>query len=540
MFKGVHALHQKKKSDIMRMELLGTVAYQIRSPHAAAAVQRAPSSLISKTTPGFSRVEDWLGKTLFNEDDGAKHADLREVLAPAFSAASTRALVPEFERVGDELAEALVALGGGWCADDDDADEDGRAASVSSSSSEAGAADVEQLCRRATMDAIGRAAFGYDFGAVAAAMPSSAQQQQQAGNGGSSGAAEMRDILDVWDRLLKTAMLLSFNLPLPDALVPGWRDYRASVARLNAIVDVILQRAEQEEQEEDGGSNNATSNNNNNTQSLLSALLRARRERPQLYPTQTVRDTLMLFLFAGSDTTASLLAFLFFELSRRPEALRRCALEARAAVAEAETQQEGQQHPYTPARLPYLCACLSETLRLYPPASDTARVAAADLELGGFYVPKGSLLLLNNYAIHRHERYWPRAEEWLPERWLAEDDEGDEGEGGGEAVGGGETSTGQGNKKPSKLAATDADAYQPFGVGGRACIGRFFALLEAQVLASRVLTAVELSAAGDEPLALAQKFTLSSERGCFVRARRRRPAAASQGGGVEGEAVAAR
>jgi len=598
MFRGVHALHQRQRTAVLKVTLFGTAAHQVRDPALMAAVQRAPASLVSKTTDGYRRVQGWLGDTVFSADGADTHSALRELLAPAFSPAATRALVPAFEEVGDELAEAMVALGGGgggWPGGGSGGSGGGNGAEKAGGGGAAGGdargADVEQLCRRATMDALGRAAFGYDFGAVAAAMPQAAAAAAAApeaggGGGGGNSAApssaspssapssapsahvngssssgpqapappppDMRDILEVWDRLLTTALLLAFNLPVPDALVPGWRQYLRSVSRLNEIVDAVLsQRAAEDATLERGGEARAAPAEASLQEDgapppadLLTALLKAQRERPDLVSRQSVRDHIHLFMFAGSDTTASLLAFLFYELSRRPLALARCAREARAAVAEAREQgarppsrqdrrAPGYLHPYAPARLPYLSACLSETLRLNPPGTDTARKAAADLELGGFFVPKGSLLLLNNYALHRHEDHWPRAEEWLPERWLSSGAAaelaaaeaaavaGAAGAGGG-ATGGG-TPVGDDNPRPllcrDQLLARDPEAYAPFGVGARACVGRYFALLEGTVLACRALSVVDLAPGGEE-VVLLQKFTLASERGVFVRTRR--------------------
>lgn len=598
LFYGVDDIHKDLKSDVFRMSLLGARAFQIRSPQLMAAVQRAPPSLVAKTTQGFRRVESWLGNTLFNEDDLDRHAEMREALSPAFSPAGVRALVPLFEEVGDELAGAMAALAAGGGGDGGGGNQ------------QLQQVDAEQLCRRATMDAIGRAAFGgFDFGAVAAALPPPQQQQEgddgaaSSGGGGvsfappsspipspaaspspppsaSAAAApkaqqeDMRDILDVWDRLLRTAMLLSFNFPLPDALVPGWREYGASLARLNAILDSILAAKEAREaaeaageggeEGESGGSDWKSSSSSSSTPDLLSALLKGRRERPDLFTDASVRSTLHLFLFAGSDTTASLLSFLFYELSRRPEAQRRCVAEARAAVRAAALDDEGrqqqpqqsqqpssqqppsqpqqQQHPYSPARLPYLHACINETLRLYPPGTDTARFSAADLDLGGLFVPKGSLLLLNNYSLHRHERLWPRPNEWLPERWIPGEAEAagllmlpqSSASASASSVSGRSLSSAPGGSSGA-AAAGAGDSFQPFGVGARACIGRLFAMLEAAVLASRVLATLELSP-GDEECALLQKFTLSSEKGVFLRAARRE----AQEEGEEGEGRAAR
>lgn len=62
----------------------------------------------------------------------------------------------------------------------------------------------------------------------------------------------------------------------------------------------------------------------------------------------------------------------------------------------------------------------------------------------------------------------------------------------------------------------------PFSVGPRSCIGRYFAVLEAQVLLAQLLRAARFEAAPGQPeVGLVQQLTLASERGIFVVPRRR-------------------
>lgn len=79
------------------------------------------------------------------------------------------------------------------------------------------------------------------------------------------------------------------------------------------------------------------------------------------------------------------------------------------------------------------------------------------------FVPRSICVstLLVHYTITcfplccRHPEFWPRASEWLPERWL-----------------------------PFNLKALGPqhpDAFMPFSAGSRSCIGRYFAMLEMQV-----------------------------------------------------------
>jgi hypothetical protein len=92
-------------------------------------------------------------------------------------------------------------------------------------------AEVEQVSRRATLDVISRAAFRHDFRALAAL------REGRAGGGGSV------DSIQAWDELLGPAQLLGFNVPLPDAWVPGYAGYlRAIEAFEGAMLGVLKVR----------------------------------------------------------------------------------------------------------------------------------------------------------------------------------------------------------------------------------------------------------------------------------------------------------
>ena len=56
--------------------------------------------------------------------------------------------------------------------------------------------------------------------------------------------------------------------------------------------------------------------------------------------------------------------------------------------------------------LPYLDACLKESLRLYPPAPTIIRLATRRLDLGGHRVEPGQWLAVAAYSMHRNPAYW--------------------------------------------------------------------------------------------------------------------------------------
>ena len=65
----------------------------------------------------------------------------------------------------------------------------------------------------------------------------------------------------------------------------------------------------------------------------------------------------------------------------------------------------------------YLDMVLSETLRLYSISDRLERVCKQDMEMGGVFIPKGSVVMIPIFSLHRDPQYWPEPEEFRPERY---------------------------------------------------------------------------------------------------------------------------
>lgn len=125
--------------------------------------------------------------------------------------------------------------------------------------------------------------------------------------------------------------------------------------------------------------------------------------------------------------------------------------------------------------LPYLNAVINETLRLDAvAASGIERHADKDVTLGGkLFVPKGTEIICNIYHAHLNEKYWPNARSFEPERWLPE------------------TATSTGIKP-------DMDAFYPFSVGSRNCVGKNFAIMEMRLVLSTLIKRFDLTPIPEE------------------------------------------
>jgi cytochrome P450 len=158
-----------------------------------------------------------------------------------------------------------------------------------------------------------------------------------------------------------------------------------------------------------------------------------------------LRDEAMTLLLAGHETTANLLAWSWYLLSRHPEA------EARlhAEVDGVRSERLGADDL---ARLPFTRAVLAEAMRLYPPAWMLGRRVTVPYRIGEHELPKNTVLLMGQWIVHRDPRWWPEADQFRPERWMP----------GGSALD----------------PARPKFAYFPFGAGTRVCIGEQFAWLE--------------------------------------------------------------
>ncbi|WIA17418.1 hypothetical protein OEZ85_014271 [Tetradesmus obliquus] len=334
------------------LQVFGRHAVYTRHPEDIGSVLRNPSKW-TKAPLMMKRLDRWLGEGLVSELDPARHAAARDVLAPAFRAQSVKDLVPLFADVGQQLAAALLSQAGSTI-------------------------ELEPITRRATLDVIGRAGFGHDFGALQMAQQ---QQQQQ----------DQVDVVKLFDDILDTSMLLIMNPPLPDALVPGHSSYSAAVDALEAVALRLLQERRQQ-------------GISPQDRSLLSFMLAAQQAAPGgLVSDKHIRDQLMTFMLAGSDTSATILAFCLYELARRPEAQQAVRQELQQVL---EDTPIDQLQPDAFSSLPYLTGCINECLRLYPAAPGLARIPQQDAVLGPHLIPQGLPVVVDFFSCHSRMQCW--------------------------------------------------------------------------------------------------------------------------------------
>ncbi|KAH9847572.1 cytochrome P450 [Lenzites betulinus] len=119
---------------------------------------------------------------------------------------------------------------------------------------------------------------------------------------------------------------------------------------------------------------------------------------------------------AGADTTnASLDAFLF-TMAMYPEAQRKAQAELDSVVGPDRLPDFSDQ-----SSLPYITALIKEVLRWHAVAPiGVPHRSVADDEFRGYLIPKGSIIIANQWAMSRDPEHYPDPERFDPERFLAD------------------------------------------------------------------------------------------------------------------------
>ena len=117
-------------------------------------------------------------------------------------------------------------------------------------------------------------------------------------------------------------------------------------------------------------------------------------------------------LIAGIDTSAVTLQWALSHLLNNPIVLDKAKAEIDSYIG-----QERMVNEVDLSSLSYLQGIISETLRLSPPGPLLVpHCASEDCKIGGYDVPRNTIVLINAWAIHRDPNVWEDAGSFKPER----------------------------------------------------------------------------------------------------------------------------
>ena len=193
---------------------------------------------------------------------------------------------------------------------------------------------------------------------------------------------------------------------------------------------------------------------------ILSELIFACDETGEPLSDEEVRDLLLSPVYAAQDASSTALAWSLYWIHRLP------AIRSRL-LAELDSLGESPD-PMSLVVLLYLSAVCNEALRIYPTQLFTfPRLVESPVELMGYELSPGTILIGNIYSTHQREDLYPEPKQFQPDRFL--------------------------EKQFSPYE------FLPFGGGARVCIGATFALFEMKLVLATILSRYELALVNKRP-----------------------------------------
>lgn len=253
--------------------------------------------------------------------------------------------------------------------------------------------------------------------------------------------------IDMTDSPLRSSMLF---LPFLQQDWGGWTPWAQMKRRQRQIHDLLQAEIDDRRSHPEPGRTD-----------ILTLMMAARDEAGQALTDAELRDELITLLFAGHETTATTLAWAFYQIHRHPQVREKLRQELDGLGAGAS--------PMEIAQLPYLTAVCQETLRMYPVIPVLfPRITKSAMTIAGHAFAAGTTFMTSIYLVHYREDLYPQAQEFQPERFLER-----------------------------QYAPHE---YLPFGGGSRRCLGYALAQLEMKLILATILSQYELALVNQQPI----------------------------------------
>ncbi|XP_067410737.1 1,25-dihydroxyvitamin D(3) 24-hydroxylase, mitochondrial isoform X2 [Emydura macquarii macquarii] len=191
------------------------------------------------------------------------------------------------------------------------------------------------------------------------------------------------------------------------------------------------------------------------------------------------------FQIAGVETTANSLLWALYNISRNPHVQQKLFQEIQSAVSANESPNAEDLK-----KMPYLKACLKESMRITPSVPFTTRTLDKEIVLGDYMLPEGTVLMLNAHALGSNEEYFSNWAQFKPERWLQKN-------------------------------IINPFAHIPFGIGRRMCVGRRLAELQIHLALCWLVRKYQIVATDNKPVETLHSGILIPSRELPIAFRRR-------------------
>ncbi|XP_078345619.1 cytochrome P450 3A5-like [Oculina patagonica] len=424
----------KKYGKVVRIQmgrppLYGTDIFSVGDPHLCEEVLKSKSYALSKLTQ--ARFQMFIGNYGLNSMEGATWKKHRKLIMPLFHSGFLSYALDVITDKTEVLVKKLKDL------------------------PDSSSVEVYLLIKNLALDIISKAAFGYDL------------RVQE--NPDDNLVKAVNSFLDYAGDVAFLALPWLWTWMHP---FKAFQIHRQRKVLDNLITQIINQRKCEDDDDDD-------------KRDLLTLLLRAQDpESKYTLSNIEVHDEILTFLFGGFETTASQLCWILYHLAQHPNIQAAAQEEVDRVLGNSDVVTSGMEK-----ELKYVANCIKESQRLVPVITGFSRGAVEDAELGGFHIPKGSVLFLDSYVLHHLDKFWDKPEVFDPTRW------------------------------EDKMAVRTF-SFLPFGGGSRRCAGQPFAVVEMKAVVALILKNFSLKLDESKPISTEVKIAFGPRKINFFFTRR--------------------
>ncbi|KAI4302023.1 hypothetical protein L6164_035245 [Bauhinia variegata] len=328
--------------------------------------------------------------------------------------------------------------------------------------------EMESLFSRLTLDVIGKAVFNYDFDSLT--------------NDTGIVEAVYTVLREAEDR--SVAPIPLWEIPIWKDISPRQRKVTAALKLINDTLDDLISICKRMVDEEELQFHEEYMNEQD--PSILHFLLASGDD----VSSKQLRDDLMTMLIAGHETSAAVLTWTFYLLSKEPSVLSKLQEEVDSVLGDRFPKIEDMK------KLKYTTRVINESLRLYPQPPVLIRRSLDDDMLGEYPIKRGEDIFISVWNLHRSPILWDDADKFNPERWPLDG--------------------------PNPNETNQNFRYLPFGGGPRKCVGDLFASYETVVALAMLVRRFNFQMAiGAPPVKMTTGATIHTTEGLKMTVTRR-------------------
>jgi cytochrome P450 len=286
---------------------------------------------------------------------------------------------------------------------------------------------AHSFCTKLTLDALGAASFGYNFGSL------------------DDSNSEYLEAYEIIMRNMTNLPAVLFGKKYTSLPLESNKKIFNSIDLMNQLVYDMIQKSRDR------------SDDSTEDLTLLDLMVKGESNTGNKMSDRELRNNIMTFFIAGHDTTSTALAFGLYALAKHQHVQTRAREEIESTIGLDPSKELTVEDL---KKLDYVSWMINETLRCYPPvvfAHGRDMVNKSEI-LGSYKVKKGLRLSVNIYNIHHNPQYWDNPDEYDPERF-----------------------------SPERKKGRPTLAFLPFGAGSRVCMGYQFSILEQKIFLTRLL-----------------------------------------------------